>query len=479
MLFMSIPVVKKIVSDVTIKIVKCTIVEKIVKVIIDRMAGNNPRKFKDRIALLNQKQAESTAQFQAVMRDVSEVKKPIGGPGQQGYDIGGGRGHILQGGDGGLAIPRHLTPGLPNHHPHFRYGGSLPNVNQMATASAGNQDMQNNLQGVSHLQPNGGGCNTDQSGQFLLNQGVPGDGLSGVGGYPNQTILTDRSRGHHEVGGGAIRNRSGERRWENSPYDPRGGGSYYSSSLSTYLSPPPESRWRRTASDSALYQKLNQSKGGNRDQEQQGGGSEQGSPVQEHLFNGGGESDIKPPPELLSSLLLKEGEPLPDVKEEPTVNGGHHLTELPPAPAYPTQPPQSPSSPSSPLYHSGSSSPQYHSTVQQQYRPPANLEQEFQRFRLDCPAYQDTGGGGLNINNPETPTTCPTSPHTPSALPDIYIQDYSQDWHGGTDNDKGLDAEFVDTLREGLEPIDDQLLATLTGATFVDPAVEEQFKMNY
>ena len=73
----------------------------------------------------------------------------------------------------------------------------------------------------------------------------------------------------------------------------------------------------------------------------------------------------------------------------------------------------------------------------------------------------------------------PTSPHTPSALPDIYIQDYSQDW--SQDCDKGLDADFVDTLREGLEPIDDQLLATLTGTggTFVDPAVEEQFKMNY
>ena len=31
-----------------------------------------------------------------------------------------------------------------------------------------------------------------------------------------------------------------------------------------------------------------------------------------------------------------------------------------------------------------------------------------------------------------------------------------------------------------LEPIDEQLLATLTGQTsFVDPAVEEQFKINY
>ena len=74
----------------------------------------------------------------------------------------------------------------------------------------------------------------------------------------------------------------------------------------------------------------------------------------------------------------------------------------------------------------------------------------------------------------------PTSPHTPTTLPDIYIQDYSQDWT--QECEKGfLDRDFVDTLREGLEPIDDQLMAELTRSTgtFVDPAVEEQFKMNY
>ena len=74
----------------------------------------------------------------------------------------------------------------------------------------------------------------------------------------------------------------------------------------------------------------------------------------------------------------------------------------------------------------------------------------------------------------------PTSPHTPTTLPDIYIQDYSQDW--SQECEKGLlDRDFVDTLREGLEPIDDQLMAELTRSTgtFVDPAVEEQFKMNY
>lgn len=200
---------------------------------------------------------------------------------------------------------------------------------------------------------------------------------------------------------------------------------------------------------------------------------------------------------------------MPHVKEEPgtpTMNGGNHLQDLQPPPYSPPSPkamdlgppvdhcnPSSPQ-PLTPVYHqhSGSSSPSFQGG--QVYRPPgvvaagspANLEHEFQRFKLDCPAYQDSGGG-LVIKNPSTPISGPTSPHTPSALPDIYIQDYSQDWAGshhgthGGDSDKGLDADFVNTLREGLEPIDDQLLAALTGTggTFVDPAVEEQFKMNY
>ena len=38
------------------------------KYIWEKMAGNNPRKFKDRIALLNQKQAESTEQFEVRKR---------------------------------------------------------------------------------------------------------------------------------------------------------------------------------------------------------------------------------------------------------------------------------------------------------------------------------------------------------------------------------------------------------------------------
>ena len=87
--------------------------------VVRGMAGNNPRKFKDRIALLNQKEAESTAQFQAVMGDMSEVKKTKAFPPNfdGGGGPGGGIGHLV----GGEALmPRHLAPSLPNHHPHFR-----------------------------------------------------------------------------------------------------------------------------------------------------------------------------------------------------------------------------------------------------------------------------------------------------------------------------------------------------------------------
>ena len=76
------------------------------------MAGNNPRKFKDRIALHSQKQAEGTAQFQEVMREVAEVRKPpVSLPFDGDRMMGGGEG-------GGVAIPRHLAP-LPTHQ-HYR-----------------------------------------------------------------------------------------------------------------------------------------------------------------------------------------------------------------------------------------------------------------------------------------------------------------------------------------------------------------------
>lgn len=37
----------------------------------------NPRKFSEKIALLNQKQAEETAAFEAIMREVSDVTSRV------------------------------------------------------------------------------------------------------------------------------------------------------------------------------------------------------------------------------------------------------------------------------------------------------------------------------------------------------------------------------------------------------------------
>lgn len=246
--------------------------------------------------------------------------------------------------------------------------------------------------------------------------------------------------------------------------------------MSTYLSPPPESRWRRTSSDSALYQKLNNPQSSNN----QKSASEQNSPE----YCGAGLEDVKPSADLLQSLLREPPDQLQCVKEEPprlvTMTGGGLVSQTPgrlpsPGPQYRpahsgSSSPVSPAPP--PLYSPGQLPHHQH----QPFLPPQqnNLEEKFQKFRLDCqPQFQDSGGNYLT-QNPGTPTTGPTSPHTPSTLPDIYIQDWSHDC------DKSLDAADFAEFRDDLEPIDDQLLATLTNsATFVDPAVEEQFKINY
>lgn len=422
------------------------------------MAGSsNPRKFKDRIALLEQRQAESTAQYNEVMKDVSEVKKPKPFPGN------------FDGGGGDMMIPRHLAPSLPNHHPHFRYGGSLPNVNQMATPSPP----------VSSPAPDLGPASASQEIQFAMSgipqmpPSVPLDPCSGLVpggaelGDPHQLRGAERSRGGGQSpggGGGAIRNRSGERRWD--PYSDRlTPQQYYSSSLvTTYLSPPPEARWRRTSSDSALYQKLTAPSSPTTCPSPTK--SEHGSPE----YSSASE-DIKPPPELLQTLLRDPAPSLHTVKEEAAqLQQLHQLQRASCHPAYTHH-----SGSSSPVSPVAAVSPLYTAPAAYQHPAPAlhhnQLEEKFQKFRLDCqPQFQDSGGSYLQHTNPATPTTGPTSPHTPvSALPDIYIQDWSHDC------DKSLDAADL-----GLEPIDDQLLATLTHAgTFVDPAVEEQFKINY
>ena len=176
-------------------------------------------------------------------------------------------------------------------------------------------------------------------------------------------------------GGGAIRNRSGERRWDSSPYSDR---NYYSSSLvTTYLSPPPESRWRRTSSDSALYQKLTQPTSPN-----QKSPSEQGSPE----YSPAGD-DVKPAPELLETLLREGEQQLQTVKEEPQYQPQSNRVS----------------------HQSGSSSPVSPHYTQPTFLPPHqhhhshHLEKEFRRFRLDVdcpPQFQDSGGNYTTTGAP-------------------------------------------------------------------------------
>ena len=184
--------------------------------------------------------------------------------------------------------------------------------------------------------------------------------------------------------------RSGERRYDSSPYSDR--YNYSSSLVTSYLSPPPESRWRRTSSDSALYQKLTGS------QQQQSPAHQPAAVYDNQSPSEGGSpeycsqlEDVKPPRALLQSLLQET------VKEEPgvIVNGG-----------------------GSSHYHSGSSSPVsplY--TTHQSFQPPPplqqqhpsqqhnNLEEKFEKFRLDCPPPSGTRFPDNLQHNPGTPTT--------------------------------------------------------------------------
>ncbi|XP_014831495.1 PREDICTED: CREB-regulated transcription coactivator 1-like [Poecilia mexicana] len=73
--------------------------------------SNNPRKFSEKIALHNQKQAEETAAFEEVMKDLSIT-----------------RAARLQ-----LQDTKYLQMGSSRGQ---YYGGSLPNVNQVGTCTA-------------------------------------------------------------------------------------------------------------------------------------------------------------------------------------------------------------------------------------------------------------------------------------------------------------------------------------------------------
>ncbi|KAK3098405.1 hypothetical protein FSP39_019196 [Pinctada imbricata] len=149
----------------------------------------NPRKFSEKIALHNQKQAEETAAFEAILRDVSVATR---GPAQKPYQ-------------------QHLQL-----QPQYK-GGSLPNVNQMATNSS--IDLQTALQHLEDMR-SGGPIHNRMDNRMHMR-----DTRGRQPGPHRRALPIDKQR------------------TDCSPYG------------SPYLPLPPDpSGWRRTNSDSALHQ---------------------------------------------------------------------------------------------------------------------------------------------------------------------------------------------------------------------------------
>ncbi|XP_076151563.1 CREB-regulated transcription coactivator 1 isoform X3 [Alosa pseudoharengus] len=154
--------------------------------------SNNPRKFSEKIALHNQKQAEETAAFEEVMKDLSIT-----------------RAARLQ-----LQKTQYLQLGQNRGQ---YYGGSLPNVNQIGNSSVD------------------------------LPFQTP---------FPSSGMDTSRTNRHHGLVDRVYRDRNRITSPHRRPLsvDKHGrqiGSCPYSS---VYLSPPPDTSWRRTNSDSALHQ---------------------------------------------------------------------------------------------------------------------------------------------------------------------------------------------------------------------------------
>ncbi|KAL9824281.1 CREB-regulated transcription coactivator 1 isoform 2-T2 [Geothlypis trichas] len=155
-------------------------------------ASNNPRKFSEKIALHNQKQAEETAAFEEVMKDLSLT-----------------RAHRLQ-----LQKTQYLQLGQSRGQ---YYGGSLPNVNQI-----GNSAMDLPFQ-------------------------TP---------FQSSALDTSRTTRHHGLVDRVYRerNRLGSPHRRPLAVDKHGRQVDSCPYGTVYLSPPSDTSWRRTNSDSALHQ---------------------------------------------------------------------------------------------------------------------------------------------------------------------------------------------------------------------------------
>ncbi|XP_039176963.1 CREB-regulated transcription coactivator 1 isoform X4 [Crotalus tigris] len=155
-------------------------------------SSNNPRKFSEKIALHNQKQAEETAAFEEVMKDLSLT-----------------RAHRLQ-----LQKTQYLQLGQSRGQ---YYGGSLPNVNQIGSSAM-------DMSFQTPFQPSG--------------------------------LDTSRTTRHHGLVDRVYRdrNRLGSPHRRPLSVDKHGRQVDSCPYGTVYLSPPSDTSWRRTNSDSALHQ---------------------------------------------------------------------------------------------------------------------------------------------------------------------------------------------------------------------------------
>ncbi|RZF35833.1 hypothetical protein LSTR_LSTR008939 [Laodelphax striatellus] len=193
----------------------------------------NPRKFSEKIALHNQKQAEETAEFEKIMREVSDATNKANGA------ASGSKQQPQQ--------QQHLR--ISSQSLGAFRGGSLPNVNNIANSST--VDLKSVLSNLDEMQQH------QQKQQQPVMRGGASDGGGGGG------LFIPRERGRSLGGGsggslgsgggsgGPMRSRGSascdKGRMEALPYYTAGG---------PYLSPPPpaDPNWRRTNSDSALHQ---------------------------------------------------------------------------------------------------------------------------------------------------------------------------------------------------------------------------------
>ncbi|XP_073909671.1 CREB-regulated transcription coactivator 1 isoform X9 [Castor canadensis] len=170
--------------------------------------SNNPRKFSEKIALHNQKQAEETAAFEEVMKDLSLT-----------------RAARLQ-----LQKSQYLQLG-PSRGQY--YGGSLPNVNQLGS---GAMDLP--------FQPSG-----------FLGEALAAAPVS-LTPFQSSGLDTSRTTRHHGLVDRVYRERGrlGSPHRRPLSVDKHGRQADSCPYGTVYLSPPADTSWRRTNSDSALHQ---------------------------------------------------------------------------------------------------------------------------------------------------------------------------------------------------------------------------------